>query len=201
MNEQKNSYLLGGAPDALLTMAAAIVMVSSADLRAAAGMSIAVLVSILFSSVIIPAVSRLIPRKVWLPANLLIITGVVSLVSMLLQAHFPVAVNLLGVYVAALAASPVMFREAETPENSGEALTIRTALVTAVYLSAVMFVCALIREALGSATLWGHPIAFLAPVKIPILSGAYGGYLVMAIVMAVLNAVTAPRKRKEEDGK
>ena len=64
-----------------------------------------------------------------------------------------------------------------------------------------MVVCALIREALGSAAIWGHSIAFLEPVKIPILSGAYGGYLVMAIVMAVINAIAAPRKHNEEEGK
>jgi len=111
-------------------------------------------------------------------------------------------VNLLGVHLAALSASPVMFQDAEESEAHGEVLTIRTALVTALFLAAVMIVCALIRETLGSAAIWGQPIAFLEPVKMPILSGAYGGYLVMALVMAVINAVTAPRKHKnEEDGK
>lgn len=201
MKDQKTSYLLGGIPANLLTMAAAFVMASSADLRAAVGMSIVVLLSTLLSALTISAVSRLIPKAVRLPANLLIITGFVSLVNMLMQAHFPAAVNLLGVHLAALAASPVLFREAEASEESGELLTVRTALTTALFLSVVMIVCALIRETLGSAAIWGHAIAFLEPVKIPILSGAYGGYLVMAIVMAVINAITAPRKRNEEDGK
>ena len=186
---KENKYLLGGVSATLLTMAAAFVMASSADLRAAVGMSIVVLVATLLSSIV-------------LPADLLIITGFVSLTNMLMQAHFPVAVNLLGVHLAALSASPVMFRDAEESETHGEVLTIRTALVTALFLAAVMIVCALIRETLGSAAIWGQPIAFLEPVKMPILSGAYGGYLVMALVMAVINAVTAPRKHKnEEDGK
>ena len=201
MKDQKTSYLLGGIPANLLTMAAAFVMASSADLRAAVGMSIVVLLSTLLSALTISAVSRLIPKAVRLPANLLIITGFVSLVNMLMQAHFPVAVNLLGVHLAALAASPVLFREAEASEETGEVLTVRTALTTALFLSAVMVICALIREALGSAAIWGHSIAFLEPVKIPILSGAYGGYLVMAIVMAVINAIAAPRKHNEEEGK
>lgn len=199
---KENKYLLGGVPATLLTMAAAFVMASTADLRAAVGMSIVVLAATLLSSIVISAVNRFIPKGVRLPANLLIITGFVSLANMLMQAHFPVAVNLLGVHLAALAASPVMFRDAEESETQGEVLTIRTALVTALFLAVVMIVCALIRETLGSATIWGQPIAFLEPVKMPILSGAYGGYLVMAILMAVINAITAPRKREnEEDGK
>ena len=201
-NMKENKYLLGGFPAVLLTLAAAFVMASSADLRAAVGMSIVVLAATLLSSVVITAVDRFIPKGVRLPANLLIITGFVSLVNMLMQAHFPVAVNLLGVHLAALAASPVAFQDAEASEEGSEALTIRTALATSLFLAAVMIVCALIRETLGNASIWGHPIAFLESVKVPILSGAYGGYLVMAIVMAMINAMTAPRKRNhEEDGK
>lgn len=198
MKENQTSHLLGGVPASLLTMASALVMASSADLRAAVGMSIVVLVSTLLASITICALRRVIPKGIQLPANLLIITGFVSLVNMLMQAHFPVAVNLLGVYLAALAASPVMFEVADSAVAHSEALTIRTALLTALFLSAVMLVCALIREPLGSATIWGRPIAFLESVKVPILSGAYGGYLVMALLMAVINALTAAKKHEKE---
>lgn len=197
MNEKK--YLLGGIPATLLAMAAAFVMASSADLRAAVGMSIVILVATLLSSLVITALSRVIPKPVRLPANLLIITGFVSLCNMLMQAFFPAAVNLLGVHLAALAACPVLFKEADEADEHGETLTVRSALITAAFLSAVMIVCALIRETLGSATLWGQPIAFLEPVKIPILSGVYGGYLIMAILMAVIQAVAASRKKKSEE--
>ena len=199
MKENKTSYLLGGVPTTLLTMAAAFVMASSADLRAAVGMSIVVLLATLLSSLVISAIGKIVPKSIKLPTNLLIITGFVSLLNMLMQAHFPVAVNLLGVHLAALAASPVLFRDADSTEDDEENLTIRTALTTAVFLSVVMIVCALIRETLGSATIWGHPIAFLDSVKVPILSGTYGGYLVMAIIMAVVNAIAAPRKNKKEE--
>lgn len=198
MKENQTSHLLGGVPASLLTMASALVMVSSADLRAAVGMSIVVLVSTLLASITICALRRVIPKGIQLPANLLIITGFVSLVNMLMQAHFPVAVNLLGVHLAALAASPVMFEVPDSAVAHSEALTIRTALLTALFLSAVMLVCALIREPLGSATIWGRPIAFLESVKVPILSGAYGGYLVMALLMAVINALTAAKKHEKE---
>ena len=202
MKQNKTSYLIGETPAVLLTLAAAFVMASSADLRAAVGMSIMVIASLLLSALVMAAVGKMLPEGIRLPANLLLITGFVSLIHMLMQAHFPVASNLLGVYLAALAASPMMVRNAEGNKNAGLGTAVRTALTTSLFLSAVMIVCALIREAFGSAAVWGHSIAFLEPVKIPILSGAFGGYLVTAIVIAVINAVTAPRQaEKEEDGK
>ena len=63
---------------------------------------------------------------------------------------------------------------------------------------AVTLVCALVREARGSATIRGRPAAFLEPVKIPILAGAYGGDLVMAFVLAAVHAICGMRETEEE---
>ncbi len=200
MKKQKIFSLHGGMTARLVLMGSAFVMVSSADLRAAVGMSIVVLLATLLSSALISAVGKWIPEQVKLPANVLILTGIVSLLDMLMQAHFPVAVDLLGVHLAALAASPVLFREKGAEQEGDEKLTIGAAMATAGFLSGMMILCALIRELLGNASIWGHAISFLEPYKVPILSGAFGGYLVLAIVLAVVNAI-GMRGKKEEEGK
>lgn len=200
MKKQKIFSLHGGMTARLVLMGSAFVMVSSADLRAAVGMSIVVLLATLLSSALISAVGKWIPEQVKLPANVLILTGIVSLLDMLMQAHFPVAVDLLGVHLAALAASPVLFREKGAEQEDDEKLTIGAAMATACFLSGMMILCALIRELLGNASIWGHAISFLEPYKVPILSGAFGGYLVLAIVLAVVNAI-GMRGKKEEEGK
>ncbi len=200
MKKQKIFSLHSGMTVRLVLMASATVMVASADLRAAVGMSIVVLLATLLSSALISVVGKWIPEQVKLPANVLILTGIVSLLNMLMQAHFPVAVDLLGVHLAALAASPVLFREKGAEQEDDEKLTIGAAMATAGFLSGLMVICALIRELLGNASIWGHAISFLEPYKVPILSGAFGGYLVLAIVLAVVNAI-GMRGKKEEEGK
>ena len=62
-----------------------------------------------------------------------------------------------------------------------------------------MVVCALIREVLGNASLWGKPIEFLADFKISALAGAFGGYLVLAIVLAVIRKVGEKFVAQEEE--
>lgn len=199
----KEKRLLAGMPMSLLTMAAAFVLASSADLRAAAGMSIMIILATVLSSAVIIATSRIVPKKIKLVVNILIITGFVSILNMLFEAFFPIAVNLLGVHLAAIAACPVIFRDADTNGNGEDDLTIGVAFTTALFLSLVMVVCALVREALGSATIWGHPIAFLESAKIPFLAGPFGGYLIVAIVIAVVNVIVAACKKdkKEEEAK
>jgi electron transport complex protein RnfE len=109
---------------------------------------------------------------------------------MVMQAIVPTVVNMLGVHLAAVAVSAVVYRDCEeVADHNDEATSIKTALVTGVFLTVVMVVCALIREVLGNGSIWGVEIAFLKDYRISSLAGAFGGYLVLAIVMAVINKV------------
>lgn len=199
MKKTKTSYLLKGMPSILLVLGAGFVMASSADIRAALGMGAAVLISMLLSSIVVSALHKIIPAYAKLPAYLLIITGFVSLVSMLFEAFFPLVVEMLGVHLATLSVSAVMYRDAEeVADHNGEATSIKTALVTGAFFTVVMTVCALIREVLGSGSFWGIKIAFLQDYRISALAGAFGGYLVLAFVMAVINKITGLHHHLEE---
>ena len=191
MKKTKISYLLRGTPSALLVIGAGFVMASSADIRAALGMGAAVLLARLLSSVVVSALHKVIPAYAKMPAFLLIITGFVSLISMVMEAHFPIVVDMLGAHLACLSVSAVIYRDAEEiADNNGEGTSIVTALITGVFFTVVMAVCAVIREVLGNATLWGKPIAIFEDYKITALAGAFGAYLVLAIVLAVINKIT-----------
>ena len=191
MKKNHPSYLLRGTPSALLVIGAGFVMASSADIRAALGMGAAVILSMLLSSIVVSAIHKIIPAYAKMPVYLLIITGFVSIISMFMQAFFPIVVDMLGVHLATLSVSAVVYRDAEeVADHNGEITSIKTALVTGVFFTVVMAVCAVIREILGNATFWGKPIAFLENYKITALVGAFGGYLVLAIVLAVVNKIT-----------
>ena len=175
-------------------------MASSADIRAALGMGAAVLISMLLSSIVVSALHKIIPAYAKLPAYLMIITGFVSLISMVMQAYFMEVVNMLGVHLATLAVSAVIYRDCEEcADHNGEATSIKTALVTGLFFTVVMVACALIREVIGNATIWGQPIEFLQDYKISTIAGAFGGYLVLAIVMAVINKLTGLHHHLEEN--
>ena len=200
MKKTKTSYLLRGTPSLLLIIGAGFVMASSADIRAALGMGAAVLVSMLLSSIVISAIHKAMPAAIKLPAYVLIITGFVSLISMLMQAYTPVVVDMLGVHLAALSVSAVIYRDAEeVADHNGEATSIKTAIVTGIFFTVIMVVCALIRETLGNATIWGQPIAFLANYKVSALAGVLGGYLVLAVVLAAINKITGLHHHNAEE--
>ena len=200
MKKTKTSYLLRGTPSILLVLGAGFVMASSEDLREALGMGAAVLVSMLLSSIVVSAIHKIIPAYAKIPVYVMIITGFVTLISMLMKAFFPEVANMLGVHLAALAVSAVIYRDAEeVADHNGEVKSIEVALVTGVFFTVIMVVCALIREVLGNASIWGQPIAFLQDYKISALAGAFGGYVVLAIVMAVINKITGLHHHLDEN--
>ena len=200
MKKTKTSYLLKGTPSHLLVLGAGFVMASSKDLRAAVGMGVAVLLSMLLSSIVVSAIHKIIPSYAKLPVYVMIITGFVTLISMLMNAWYPEIVNMLGVHLAALSVSAVVYRDcAEVADHNGEGTTIKTAVVTGVFFTVIMVICAVIREVLGNATIWGKPIAFLQDYKVSALAGAVGGYIVLAVVMAVINKITGLHHHLEEN--
>lgn len=201
--KKKTSKLLSGTPSMLLAIGAGFVMASSADLRAALAMGAAVLIALFCSSIVVKLIYKLLPAYVKLPAYLLIITGFVSLLQMLMQAYFPVATSLLGVHLATLSVSAVVFRNAENiDEHEHEHVpSLRTAVVTGIFFTVIMVVCALIREVLGNASILGHSIGFLSDYKVSSLAGAFGGYLVLAIVLAAINKIFGLQKMIEENEK
>ncbi len=199
MKKNKFAYLLRGTPSALLCIGAGFVMASSADLRAALGMGAAVLLAMLLSSILISAIHSFIPVYAKMPTYLIIITGFVSIISMFMEAFFPVVVDLLGVHLTALAVSAVVYRDAEEiADHNGEATSIKTALVTGIFFTLIMVICALFREVLGNASIFGQPIEFLQDYKISALAGAFGGYLVLAIVLAVINKLIGLKVGEEK---
>lgn len=189
--KENNSTFLRNGTSYLLPLGAGFVMASSADVRAALGMGGAVILVLLLSSIVISALKNVIPQRGHVPAYLLIITGFVSLVQMLMEAHFPNVVNMLGVHLACLAVSAVPFRDAE--EIAGKQTmgkTVEISLFTGVCFLVIMVICAIFRELLGSASFCGVKVAFLNDYRIPALAGAFGGYMVLSFVLAAASAIT-----------
>lgn len=193
-------YMLRKTPSPLLVLAAGFTMASSSNVQAALGMGVAVVLTLLLSSIVISAIRKIIPNMAKLPTYVLIITGFVTLIDMLMQAYFPEIVDMLGVHLACLAVSAVAFRDAdEVAGCHGEFESIAVSLVTGGFLTAIMVICAIIREFFGSASIFGINVEFMNDYKISALAGAFGGYLVLAIVIAAIRKIGAAVNKKKEE--
>ena len=176
-------------PVTLLFLGAVPALAASADVRAALGMSLAVLVVLLCSTVLLGLLRRLIPAEVKLPAAVLTVAGFASMAQLLLGAFLPAAASMLGLYLAVLAVDLMIFSAAETALDEGLGAAIGRAVLTAVCFAVFVLVLAVLREVFGAASFAGTEIAALKAYRIPLLLQPAGGLILYSILLAVVNRI------------
>ena len=179
-------YFLRGSLSHLLPLGAGFIIASSKTLEAALGMSIAVTVVTVLSAIIVSALRKVTPEKAHLPIYVLIVTGITTLVCMLMEAYWYDAYTALGVHVAALAVSAVPYRDAEElASENGEAKTIICSLITSAIFAVVMIVCSLVVEPLTSGSLFGLDLGFSVGGN----AGLVLRYVVLAVIVAIMRKI------------
>ena len=197
MTDMKHSIMKN--PLMILLLGATPALAATTDVRSALGMGGAVLVILVLSNIITFLLKGKIAHETKLATNVLIVTGVVSVVQMLMAAFLPSIYNMLGLYVAIVAVTALTSRQADLADEAqsvGEAA--KYAVSAGLTLLVVMVVVAAIRELLGSASIAGMDIAFLANYKISALAKAPGAYIVLAMVAACVSKMGMGKEKEDK---
>ena len=197
MTDMKHSIMKN--PLMILLLGATPALAATTDVRSALGMGGAVLVILVLSNIITFLLKDKIAHETKLATNILIVTGVVSVVQMLMAAFLPSIYNMLGLYVAIVAVTALTSRQADLADEAksvGEA--VKYAVSAGLTLLVVMVVVAAIRELLGSASIAGMDIAFLANYKISALAKAPGAYIVLAMVAACVSKMGMGKEKEDK---
>ena len=191
MNETKKSPKLleaiGANPVLVLLLGACPAMALTTDVRAALAIGLATLVVMVLSSVVIAALTKLIPQGARLAACVLVTTAFVSVVEMLMNAYLPSVYSMMGIYLAVCAVNLLVFGAAENAAEAGFGKALVNALVTGLVFTAVILVVAAIRELFGYGSFAGNEIAFLKAHAVVTLTQPTGGFMIFAFVAAVVN--------------
>ena len=191
MNETKKSPKLleaiGANPVLVLLLGACPAMALTTDVRAALAIGLAALVVMALSSIVIAALTKLIPQGARLAACVLVTAAFVSAVEMLMNAYLPGVYSMMGIYLAVCAVNLLVFGAAENAAEAGFGKALVNALVTGLVFTAVILVVAAIRELFGYGSFAGNEIAFLKAHAVVTLTQPTGGFLVFAFVAAVVN--------------
>ncbi len=176
-------------PVTLLFLGAAPALAASTDVRAALGMSAAVLGVLLCSSLLLGLLRKLIPAEAKLPAALITVAGFAAMAQLLLQALLPSVYEMLGFYAAILGVDLLLFGSGEDAMDQGLGKGLLSALVSGLCFAVFVFVLAAIRELFGAASFAGNAVEALKDYKITLLTLPSGGLIVFSVLLAVVNAI------------
>lgn len=160
-------------------------------------MGLATTFVLLFSSVVISSIKKLIPSQVRIASYIVIIASFVTIADRFLAAFFPDISKSLGPYTPLIVVNCIILGRAEAFASKKP---VRRSLVDALGMSAgfviALLVLSTIREILGSGTLLGHQIlgTWFEPWIIMILPP--GAFITLGILIGISNYIEKKTKKR-----
>lgn len=165
------------------------------------GMGISTLAVLVFSNLIISLMRKIIPDQVRLPAYIVIVASLVTIVDLLMQAYVPGLYSALGIYIPLIVVNCIILGRAEAyAAKNPPLLSAFDGIGMGVGFTIALTVIGLGREFLGSGSAFGYQVLpeFIEPVAIFVK--APGAFLIIAVIIAILNGLnisTAANKKVE----
>ena len=154
------------------------------------GMGLTTTVILALSNVMISALRKVIPDGVRMPAYIVIVASFVTIVQFLLQAYLPNLYDSLGIYIPLIVVNCIILGRAEAYANKvGPGLALFDGLGMGLGFTVALTLIGMIRELLGSGKLFGLSILPESVSPIAIFVKAPGAFLVIALIIAVMNAL------------
>jgi electron transport complex protein RnfE len=167
----------------------------------AIGMGIAATIVLTCSNTVISFLRNVIPDKVRIPCYITIIAGFVTIVQMFVKAFTPEINDALGIFLPLIVVNCIILGRAEMYAGKNPILpSILDGLGMGVGFTCAMLSMGIIREILGSGTLFGMTVTanLFEPVIIFIL--APGGFFVFGMLIAIANKLSSKDISSKEIG-
>ena len=165
------------------------------------GMGLSTLVVLIFSNLIISVMRNVIPDQVRLPAYIVIVASLVTVVDLLLQGYVPSLYSALGIYIPLIVVNCIILGRAEAyAAKNPPLLSAFDGLGMGAGFTIALTIIGLDREFLGAGSAFGVQILPDSVEPIGIFVKAPGAFLIIAIIIAVMNAAsisTAANKKVE----
>ena len=153
------------------------------------GMGLSSLVVLAISIVVISLLRKVIPDEVRLPAFIVIVASFVTVVELLMEAYMESLYASLGIYIPLIVVNCFFLGGAEAyASKNPPLLSLFDGLGMGLGFTVALVIIGSVRELLGAGSIFGialpgnfEPIAFF--VRAP------GAFLVLAVVVAIMNAV------------
>ena len=169
------------------------------------GMGLSTTVVLVFSNLIISLLKNIIPNRVRVPAYIVIVATLVTVVQFLLQGFVPSLYSSLGIYIPLIVVNCIILGRAESyASKNGPILSIFDGIGMGIGFTIGLTILGLIRELLGSGQAFGVQVLPLAedsnilhgftPITIFVL--APGAFLVLGCMVAVMNAIKIRLEKK-----
>lgn len=155
-------------------------------------MGLSTTVVLLFSNMLISALRKIIPDRVRIPAYIVVVATLVTIVQLLLEAYVPSLYSALGIYIPLIVVNCIILGRAESyASKNGVMESTFDGIGMGLGFTVALTCIGLVRELLGSGAIFGYTI-IPEDFHISIFVLAPGAFFVLSILTALQNKFKAP---------
>lgn len=206
--EKKNNilhFIINGIitenPTFILMLGMCPTLAVTTSLSNAIGMGLSTTAVLVMSNAIISLLRNVIPDRVRIPAYIVIVATLVTIVELLIKAFVPSLYDALGIYIPLIVVNCIILGRAESfASKNGVVNSIGDGIGMGLGFTVGISLISIVRELLGSGAVLGHTII---PEKfhIAIFVLAPGAFLVLAVLTAIQNKLKLPSASNTNDAK
>lgn len=175
--------LFSQSPVLMIGLNLPFLIATSVSLRAAAALSLELLVVHMGTMVVALLARRYCSPAVRPMVNVATSTLLMMVTRLWLTVFFSGIVDSLGIYIYLMAVNGMTLTQSNTlAENPSPLPVLRGALLHVLGFSVVMFLVSLFREYLGGGTLWGTPLP--TPFRLPGVLVPFFGFIIIGFLLA-----------------
>ena len=158
------------------------------------GMGLATTVVLVCSNLFISLLRKVIPDEIRIPAFIVVIATIVTIVQMVIKAFLPALDAALGMFIPLIVVNCIIFGRAEAFACKNKPIaSIADGLGMGLgFTCAITLICA-VRELLGAGTLLGVQVMPAGYMPMDLLVKPAGGFIVLGLMMALMNKLL-PKK-------
>ncbi|MBO5874719.1 MAG: electron transport complex subunit E [Rikenellaceae bacterium] len=154
------------------------------------GMGTATMFVLIMSNMIISLIKNFIPGKIRIPAFIVVIASLVTVVQLIMQAYVPDLYNSLGVFIPLIVVNCIILGRAEAfASKNGILSSMMDGAGIGLGFTMSLTIIGAVRELLGSYSIFGMKLAETDGILIFVL--APGAFLVLGYLMIIFNKLTA----------
>ena len=194
--------ILNENPTLRLVLGICPTLASTTSATNAVGMGAAATFVLVGSNVVISLLRHIIPDKIRIPAFVVVICTFVTLVEMIVKAFVPALYASLGIFIPLIVVNCIILARAEAfASKNGPLLSAADGLGMGAGFTLAITVIGMVREILGSGSIFGISIfgAGFEPMLLALM--APGGFIVFGLVLGIANYFTEKAAKKKSDEK
>lgn len=164
------------------------------------GMGLTTMVVLIMSNFVISLLRKIIPDRVRIPAYIVIVASMVTIVQLLLQGYIPVLYNTLGIYIPLIVVNCIILGRAEAfASKNNPVLSIMDGIGMGLGFTIALTCIGLVRELLGAGTAFNIAVLPSGYEPVTIFVMAPGAFFVLALLSALQNKFKLPSATNQKN--